>query len=82
MAAPNDEETFDFRTVVPVEGKVEEWMTAVEEEMCRTLRAITKEAVFLYASSKRVDWIDANLGMVTTSGSQIWWTWHVEDSFR
>lgn len=36
-------EGFSFRSVVPVEGAVETWMTAVEAEMRRTLAAIMKE---------------------------------------
>lgn len=36
-------EGFAFRSVVPVEGAVETWMTAVEAEMRRTLAAVMKE---------------------------------------
>jgi hypothetical protein len=36
-------ESFAFRSVVPVEGPVEAWMTAVEAEMRRTLAAVMKE---------------------------------------
>lgn len=36
-------ESFAFRSVVPVEGAVEVWMTAVEAEMRRTLAAVMKE---------------------------------------
>lgn len=36
-------EGFVFRTVVPVEGPVESWMTGVEAEMRRTLSTIMKE---------------------------------------
>ena len=36
-------ESFSFRSVVPVEGAVESWMTAVEAEMRRTLAAVMKE---------------------------------------
>jgi dynein heavy chain len=36
-------ESFSFRSVVPVEGAVEVWMTAVEAEMRKTLAAIMKE---------------------------------------
>jgi dynein heavy chain len=36
-------EGFAFRSVVPVEGAVETWMTAVEAEMRRTLAALMKE---------------------------------------
>ena len=36
-------EGFTFRTVVPVEGPVESWMTGVEAEMRRTLSTVMKE---------------------------------------
>jgi dynein heavy chain len=76
------DERFDFRTPQPTEGAVEVWMNLVESEMCRTLQSITKEAVFYYARSNRLEWISANLGMVAVVGGQIWWTWEVEDAFR
>lgn len=36
-------ESFAFRTVVPVDGAVETWMTGVEAEMRRTLLSVMKE---------------------------------------
>ncbi|KAI8847268.1 dynein heavy chain and region D6 of dynein motor-domain-containing protein [Chytridium lagenaria] len=75
-------EVLEFRRVVPVEGRVEEWMSAVEGEMKRTNRAIHKEAVFYYASMDRIRWIYAYQGMVSLAGSQVWWTFEVEDVFR
>lgn len=120
--------------------QVESWMTAVEEEMKRSLRSITKEGVFHYAQvrgrqytdqshgtyyplgladptplptqasahpqvqvapvslpgaaacadcclccwsqAERTEWLKGVLGMVSLVGSQIWWTWEVEDVFR
>lgn len=50
-------EGFAFRSVVPVEGAVETWMTAVEAEMRRTLAAVMKEgecACHCYALSTRL----------------------------
>lgn len=44
-------ESFAFRTVVPVEGAVESWMTAVEAEMRRTLAAVMKEGALLTLTS-------------------------------
>jgi dynein heavy chain len=57
-------------------------MTLVEEEMKKSLRSITKEGVFHYAKSERAQWLKNVLGMVSLVGSQIWWTWEVEDVFR
>ncbi|KAJ3224095.1 Dynein heavy chain 10, axonemal [Clydaea vesicula] len=75
-------ENLDFRRVVPVEGRVEEWMTGVELEMKKTNRVFHKEAIFYYASMQRTEWIKKYQGMVGLAGSQVWWTWEVEDVFR
>ena len=42
----------------------------------------TKEGVYMYAQMPRGKWIEKCLGMVTLSGSAIWWTWETEDVFR
>jgi dynein heavy chain len=44
-------ESFDFKSVVAIEGPVEAWMTGVEAEMRRTLFHITKQGVFFYAKA-------------------------------
>ena len=75
-------EKFDFREPQRPEGAVENWMTKVDEEMQRTLHKITKEASFFYAQKERLTWVLENLGMVVIVGTQIWWTWRVEDVFR
>lgn len=41
-------EVMDFRQPVVAEGRVEDWMTNVLQEMRRTNRLITKEAIFKY----------------------------------
>lgn len=38
--------------------------------------------VFNYAHTPRNKWTMDCLGMVTLAGSQVWWTWETEDSFR
>ena len=43
-------EIMEFRKHVPAEGRVEDWMTAVLEEMRSTNRLITKEAIFFYGA--------------------------------
>lgn len=75
-------ECYSFKINVKPEGSVEIWMNKVDDEMYDTLRIITKEAVFMYAKEDRLDWIKKQLGMVALVGTQIWWTWHVEDVFR
>eukprot|EP00466_Bigelowiella_natans_P011733 jgi/Bigna1/49976/estExt_Genewise1.C_620014 len=80
--ASTKQEVFDFKKVVKIEGKVEEWMNGVESEMKASLHQITKEAVFNYANEKRTEWIFENLQSIVLAGSQIWWTWEVEDAFN
>ncbi|KAJ3018931.1 Dynein heavy chain 10, axonemal [Thoreauomyces humboldtii] len=75
-------ETLDFRRITPVEGRVEEWMGAVENEMKKSNRTIHKEAIFYYPDMERLEWITAYPGMVALAGSQVWWTWEVEDVFH
>lgn len=47
-----ENEVMEFSQSVPAEGRVEEWMTAVLEEMRSTNRLITKEAIFFYSHNK------------------------------
>ncbi|KAL0610475.1 Dynein heavy chain 10, axonemal [Plecturocebus cupreus] len=45
-------EVMEFRKIVRAEGRVEDWMTAVLNEMRRTNRLITKEAIFRYCEDR------------------------------
>lgn len=45
-------EVMEFRQVVPAVGRVENWMTAVLEEMRRANRRLTKEAIFRYCEDR------------------------------
>ncbi len=78
----SEQEKYSFKALAPVEGAVETWMTGVEDEMHSSLRDISKTGIFGYATSNRLDWLKLELGMVTLSGSQVWWTWEVEDTFH
>ncbi|MGH0158836.1 UNVERIFIED_CONTAM: hypothetical protein FKN15_061612 [Acipenser sinensis] len=76
-------EMMDLRQAIPAEGRVEDWMTAILYEMRRTNRLITKEAIFTYCEDRsRIDWMLLYQGMVVLVGTQIWWTWEVEDVFN
>ncbi|XP_055020703.1 dynein axonemal heavy chain 10 [Boleophthalmus pectinirostris] len=76
-------EVMELKRPVPVQGRVEEWMTRVLLEMKRTNRLITKEAIFRYCEDRsRVDWMLLYQGMVVLAANQVWWTWEVEDVFR
>jgi dynein heavy chain len=78
----DEAEAYDFETVVKPEGNVEDWMNRVDLEMKESLLMITKKAVFHYAKSNRIDWVKEQIGMVAVVGTQIWWTFAVEDVFR
>ena len=75
-------ESFGFVTPATIDGPVEVWMETVENEMKTSLHDIMKEGVYKYANMERSVWIEECLGMVDIAGSQIWWTWEVEDVFR
>ncbi|CAM9556184.1 unnamed protein product [Bubo scandiacus] len=76
-------EVMEFRQAVAAEGRVESWMTAVLEEMRRTNRLLTKEAIFRYCEDRsRVDWMLLYQGMMVLAANQVWWTWEVEDVFQ
>ncbi|NXC37428.1 DYH10 protein, partial [Campylorhamphus procurvoides] len=78
-----EREVMEFRQPVPAVGRVENWMTAVLEEMRRTNRRLTKEAIFRYCEDRsRVDWMLLFQGMMVLAANQVWWTWQVEDVFR
>ncbi|KAF4716323.1 Dynein heavy chain 10, axonemal, partial [Perkinsus olseni] len=75
-------ERWSFCTPVKAVGAVEEWMTKVDDEMKDSLLRLMKEAVYQYPSSPRTKWILSRLGMVVLAGTQIWWTWSIEDTFK
>ena len=75
-------ESYNFIEGIKVEKPVEGWMFKVDLEMQKTLKDITKEMIFNYANQMRTQWIMNNLGMVTIAGTQVWWTWRVEDVFK
>lgn len=47
-------EMMEFKTQVVAEGRVEDWMTEVLNEMRRTNRLITKEAIYFYCASGKI----------------------------
>nr|XP_039267660.1 dynein heavy chain 10, axonemal-like [Styela clava] len=78
-----EKEVMDFKKPVPAEGRVEDWMTAVLQEMRSTNRKITKESLFNYCNNvERVEWMLQYQGMVVLACNQVWWTWEVEDVFQ
>lgn len=62
-------EKYEFETPLKPEGKIEEWMNKVDEEMKATLLTMTKRSVFHYARSDRIEWIKNQIGMVALVGT-------------
>jgi len=75
-------EEYEFENAVKPEGNIEEWMQRVDDEMKKTLHVLTKRATFHYAKEDRVEWVQKHIGMVTLVGTQIWWTFAIEDVFK
>lgn len=75
-------EVLSFGKPVAIDGRVEEWMLAVENQMKKSNRTIHKEAIFHYANMDRLNWLMTYQGMVGLAGAQVWWTWQVEDVFH
>ena len=78
----DEDEQFSMREPQKPEGAVEIWMTKIDEEMQITIKKITKENTYNYPNKDRLAWIIENIGMVAIVGTQIWWTWRVEDVFK
>lgn len=77
-------EIMKFKNQVKTEGRVEEWMNEVLDEMRSSNRHITKKAIFDYGRNKdipRTDWILMNQGMICLAANQVWWTSEVEEVF-
>ncbi|XP_078791125.1 dynein axonemal heavy chain 10 isoform X3 [Oryzias latipes] len=79
----NEGEVMEFRKPVPLEARVEDWIMAVLQEMKRTSRLITKEAVYHYCADRsRVDWIRSYQCMMVLAANRVWWTWEVENAIK
>ncbi|XP_026741363.1 dynein heavy chain 10, axonemal [Trichoplusia ni] len=77
-------EVMDFRKVVYTEGRVEDWMNLVLNEMRNTNKFITKKAIFYYGKNwkvPRTEWILEYQGMVCLAANGVWWTAETEETF-
>ena len=52
-----EKEEMEYKTTVAAEGRVEDWMTEVLNEMRRTNRLITKEAIFYYCTNNKTRYV-------------------------
>lgn len=75
-----EKEEMQFVHAVECHGKVEAWMSNVEQEMKQSNRWITKEAVFYYRFKQtRLEWMRRYIGMVVLAVNQLWSTWEIEE---
>lgn len=77
-------EVMEFRNHVYTEGRVENWMNLVLNEMRTTNRYLTKKAIFDYGTDREItrsDWILKYQGMICLATNQVWWTAEVEEIF-
>ncbi|CAB3257120.1 unnamed protein product [Arctia plantaginis] len=80
-----ENEIMDFRTVVYTEGRVEDWMNLVLNEMRSSNRFLSKKAIFYYGRNwkvPRTDWILEYQGMVCLVANGVWWTAETEETFK
>lgn len=63
-------------------GAVEVWLLQLEEEMCRTVRFFTKEAITDYPTKPRGRWILDWPGQVILAVGSTFWTQEVESELR
>lgn len=76
-------EIMEFRVAQFTEGKVEDWMNDIVDEMRRSNRYITKKSIYDYGKNRRIrpEWIMDYQGMVCLAANQVWWTAEVENVF-
>jgi len=70
----DEDESYSFDSAVKPEGKVEEWMNKIEDEMKESLHTLTKKNTYFYAKENRIDWIKGSaempqIGMVALVGT-------------
>lgn len=58
----DEAEKYAFETPVKVEGKVEELMCKIDDEMKHTLQILAKKGTYNYAKEDRIDWIKQQVG--------------------
>lgn len=78
-----EQEIMEYRVPQYIEGKVEDWMNLVVDEMRRSNRFITKKAIYDYGHNRRIrtEWTMEYQGMVILGANQVWWTAEVENVF-
>lgn len=78
-----EQEVMEYRVAQYIEGKVEDWMNDVVDEMRRSNRYVTKKAIYDYGKNRRIrcEWTLEYQGMIILGANQVWWTAEVENVF-
>uniref|UniRef100_A0A3B5KZ49 Dynein, axonemal, heavy chain 11 n=1 Tax=Xiphophorus couchianus TaxID=32473 RepID=A0A3B5KZ49_9TELE len=77
-----EREYVQFQTDCFCIGRVEEWLTRLEESMRNCIKVHLSEAVSLYEDRSREQWILEFPSQIALTGSQIWWSNDMELVFR
>ncbi|XP_043973511.1 dynein axonemal heavy chain 11 isoform X1 [Gambusia affinis] len=77
-----EREYVQFQTDCFCNGRVEEWLTRLEESMKNCIKVHLSEAVSLYEDKSREQWILEFPAQIALTGSQIWWSNDMELVFR
>ncbi|CAE8610871.1 unnamed protein product [Polarella glacialis] len=81
MISPESEHINFPTPVVTHQVSVEMWMGALENQMCRAVRAAQETGIITYSEMDRTDWVIANPGQIVLNASQVHWTAEVEAAF-
>lgn len=71
-----------MKIVDPNNKNVEDWMTEVEDQMKKSVRAALFNAVEDYKKQERIKWVTLHPGQTILNGSQVWWTKEVEVAIK
>ena len=76
-------EKIDFVKKINPKGKqVEDWMIKVEEQMKASVKKALLESITDYKTKKRYEWIFDHPGQCVLNGSQMQWTYDVEEAIE
>ncbi|XP_008430693.1 dynein heavy chain 11, axonemal isoform X2 [Poecilia reticulata] len=77
-----EREYVQFQTDCFCNGRVEEWLTRLEESMRNCIKVHLSEAVSVYEDRSREQWILEFPAQIALTGSQIWWSNDMELVFK
>ena len=79
-----EKEKADFEAPVPVKGNVENWLSAVENMMKRSIKKICRDACEDYSKNAggRKQWVQEWQGQLVLAGSQHYWSIEMEEALN